>query len=127
MAFRGTQMDQVKDLIANADVRQTSLPRPVGDPRSDFAAQPGPAPGCLRTLFGARNPNVAVHRGYYHAVLSVIDEIGELVDLCSGGDPSWSVCATGHSLGGATSTIFAYLFATRKCGPAPSSPRLAKA
>ena len=121
VAFRGTQLDQVKDIIANADVRQTSLPHPVGDPRADYAAQPGPAPGCLRTLLGARNPNVAVHRGYYHAVLSVLDEIGDLVDMCTGGDASWSVCATGHSLGGATSTVFAYLFATRKCELALSS------
>jgi len=38
-----------------------------------------------------------------------------LVDLCTGGDASWRVYVTGHSLGGALATLAAYTLVNRKC------------
>jgi hypothetical protein len=115
VAFRGTEMDKLKDLMTNADIRLAELGKAEGEPVRDTAVRgKPPQPSFLQRWFGSRRSGASVHSGYKRAVGSVIDEVGELVDMITGGDPSWRVCTTGHSLGGATSTVFAYLFATRR-------------
>jgi hypothetical protein len=119
IAFRGTQMSKFKDLITNADMRLAELGTPEGEPSAGglFSSPKPPRPSFVQSCFGSKVAHAAVHNGYKRAVESVIDEVGELVDMITGGDPLWRVCTTGHSLGGATSTVFAYLFATRRFDP----------
>ena len=134
VAFRGTQPTKGKDIVTNLDIRPFDLPpahsmRTVATPpgsRSDnnpqAAASERPLPpSCLRRcVCGARSTEAAVHRGFHKSVASILPRIEELLDLCTGGDPTWRVCATGHSLGAALATICAYELATRNgCDTVP--------
>lgn len=64
-----------------------------------------------------------VHQGFNAAVHTVLPTIKGLVDTATGGDKSWRIYVTGHSLGAALATIAAYRLATRcECAPLPSRP-----
>jgi Lipase (class 3) len=59
----------------------------------------------------------AAHTGFYGAWQLVRDRVLRLIEMCTGGDPSWKVYVTGHSQGGAVATFCAYELGRNQCAP----------
>lgn len=111
LAFRGTQLGEIKDIVTNIDVRPLDLPDPsLPEPSLERSRPPSFA---VRFCCGAPDANITVHRGFHGSVVTILPRIEELIDLVSGGDASWGVCITGHSLGAALATVCAFKLATR--------------
>jgi hypothetical protein len=94
IAFRGTEQTQLKDLMTDAML----LPTRVEYDESRLIKSNEP----LTDL------GVWVHSGFFKSYMSIQSEILSIVKTITGQSNEWSVFCTGHSLGGALSTICAY-------------------
>lgn len=128
LAFRGTQLDTLTDALTDIKVRQVSLDSVPGQSRESteamMAVEEAAAPSLMERIFGPGEEEAKVHRGFNAASLSVLPTLERLIDGITGGDASWTVYTTGHSLGAALSTLTAYRLRTRtKCALLPADSR----
>jgi hypothetical protein len=136
IAFRGTEQVKIKDILTDLSVSPVTLDPEgagvsaarAGAPASASSAADGAA-GALGALLGgarallggalgggkgaaateAEPPRAWVHSGFERAYRSVRVAVVELVDAAVGADAEpWTVYVTGHSLGGALSTLCAH-------------------
>jgi hypothetical protein len=107
VAFRGTESSQWKDLLTDAVLWPYSF-----DPKRDTQEGSAAIPNLMEVL---KAPTA--HWGFITGWRSVAPQILSLVHACTGGDRSWRVTMTGHSLGGALATISAHVFSQRPCAP----------
>ena len=118
LAFRGTQLTTLVDALTDIKIRQVSLDSVPGQSRERteamMAVETAAAPSLMERIFGPGEEEPKVHRGFNAAALSVLPTLQRLVDACTGGDASWTVYTTGHSLGAAVGTLTAYRLRTRQ-------------
>ena len=128
LAFRGTEISKLVDYVTDLKFRQVSLDSDPGKSRQETEAAMATEEsqtGLLELFWGPEVDTPMVHRGFNAASMSVLPTLYRLVDGITGGDAAWTVITTGHSLGGALSTLAAYRLRTRlpaEC--APQSVRL---
>jgi len=70
-------------------------------------------------LYASEHDEVWVHKGFLMAYQSVAGSLLELAEEVMEGDEQWTVYATGHSMGGALATLFAYEVAQHDFRKAP--------
>ena len=93
VAFRGTEQTQWKDLLTDVKVMPTTLN----------------AEGVTTMNLFANNSEVMVHNGFLTAYQSVRNVIfSQIKGIVTADENHWSIYVTGHSLGGALATLFAY-------------------
>lgn len=131
VAYRGTESSRLKDVLTDLQLNPTSL-----DPEGSAQASNDSPIGAMVKGFGAmlkgfqdkeNDGDMAItdenkpegemwaHSGFYNAYKAVQAEVIQIVDAITAGEgKEWSIFVTGHSLGGALSTLGAYEFATRR-------------
>lgn len=137
IAFRGTEQTKWKDILTDVSLVPASMgPEGVYDlQKTDISAvaskgleafwgaltqagtDVGTAAkrGVLSALQSEEQEPEWVHAGFYKAYRSVRGDIFKLVDtLLAGEKEQWTLLVTGHSLGGALSTLCAYDLARRQ-------------
>ena len=131
VAFRGTESSRLKDVLTDLELTPTSL-----DPEGGVEASNDSPMGAVVKGLGAMFKGIAkkendgdapitdenkpegemwTHSGFYKAYKAVQAEVMQVVDAITAGEgKEWSIFVTGHSLGGALSTLGAYELATRR-------------
>ena len=101
VAFRGTEQTEWRDVLSDLNLLPTNIQYDEGRLQR-----------CDSTL---DDNEIWVHRGFLDAFLSVAAEVRELViDQIANRDPGqWTLVTTGHSLGGALSTLAAFELASK--------------
>lgn len=96
VAFRGTEQTEFKDLLTDASL----IP-------SRIAAEDGTLAPSNQSMDEQSDP--WVHSGFLRGYLSVASEVKEIVQQIVGQERNrWEILFTGHSLGGALTTLCAY-------------------
>ncbi|KAI8110030.1 hypothetical protein M9435_001710 [Picochlorum sp. BPE23] len=96
VAFRGTEQTEFKDLLTDASL----IP-------SRIAAEDGRLAPSNQSMDEQSDP--WVHSGFLRGYLSVASEVKEIVQQIVGQERNrWEILFTGHSLGGALTTLCAY-------------------
>lgn len=97
VAFRGTEVGQLKDIF------------------TDLKFLPGRLTATMRSTKYQMKPTEALldkkillHSGFRDAYESIRDAVLRIVYDITGWDSKWTVCTTGHSLGGALATICSF-------------------
>lgn len=143
VAFRGTEQDRFQDVLTDLDLTPAALdPEGVGVEIGDGEGGGGVAAALLTGLAtvaaGLRSADTDLrevaatgvraaadaaaqqatpwaHSGFLKAYRAVRVEVLQLLDLMVAGEPAaWTIYVTGHSLGGALSTLGALELATRR-------------
>jgi Lipase (class 3)/C2 domain len=133
VAFRGTESSRLKDVLTDLQLNPTSL-----DPEGGVETSNDSPMGAMVKGFGAMLKGIRkgendgdkaisgqdedkpegemwAHSGFYKAYKAVQAEVIQIVDAITAGEAKeWSIFVTGHSLGGALSTLGAYELATRR-------------
>lgn len=108
VAFRGTETNEFKDLVTDASCLPAQISAAM---RSDrYALKP------TKPLLDGR---IKLHIGFRNAYESVRESVLRIVYDITGWNDSWTVCTTGHSLGGALATICAFELRNRRLTTAP--------
>ena len=100
VAFRGTEQTEWKDVLSDLNLLPTNVWYEEGRlQKSDSTMD---------------DNEIWVHRGFFDAFMSIAAEVREVVGLIASNEPGeWTLCTTGHSLGGALSTLAAYELASK--------------
>jgi hypothetical protein len=101
VAFRGTEQSEWKDILSDLNLVPTNISYDEG--RIEISSST------------VDDESIWVHRGFLDAYCSVAAEIREiLLQVIGGTSPGqWTVFTTGHSLGGALSTLAAFELAAK--------------
>lgn len=94
VSFRGTESEFLKDIITDIRIIKQELPPPEDTNDVDIEI----------------DGSVRVHRGFLAALRSVAPKVKEILAhaIPQEQDSGWTVSVTGHSLGAALATLFAY-------------------
>lgn len=103
IAFRGTEPSKWKDVFTDSNVTRTAL----DIERSEKLSMVG------QKLFSDPNHTLYVHKGFYSAYKSVNQTTFAVLESMIGNGEGWTVYTTGHSLGGALSTLCTFELASR--------------
>jgi len=103
VAFRGTEVAQLKDIFT--DLKFWAC-QPTASMKSNRYAMKPTESLVAKRLF--------LHCGFRDAYDSIRESILRIVYDITGWSNEWTVCATGHSLGGALATICAFEFTHRQ-------------
>lgn len=96
VSFRGTEQTQWKDLITDANLFPTGITYEDGIMRMSKDSK-------------VNDNSIWVHSGFLKAYICIQKEIAEVISqIVKGSDDRWTCFVTGHSLGGALSTLCAY-------------------
>jgi hypothetical protein len=141
VAFRGTEMTKIQDILTDMSLVPSALDvegegglgiedaaTATGGELDNFRNTFWGQAANVRALFSRRDTHVEdeakmpewVHAGFLQAWKSIRAEICDLVDTALKGESeSWTLFVTGHSLGGALSTLCAYDLARRPASAWP--------
>ena len=103
VAFRGTETSEFKDIATDA----SCLPAQCSAAMRSDRYVPKPT----KTLLDGR---IKLHTGFRNAYESIRESVLRIVYDITGWNESWTVCVTGHSLGGALATICAFELRNRR-------------
>lgn len=101
VAFRGTEAARFKDVINDFRFIPSKIRWKTGE---DCA---------LKLTSRVQSPTIRVHHGFKSCYNSVWSTVMELVYDVTEWSEDWTICVTGHSLGGAIATLCAFEFANR--------------
>lgn len=107
VAFRGTETNKLQDILADLRAVPSSLTAHMSSAR--YAMKP-----TEKYL----DKDIKLHAGFMNAYNTIRESVLRVVYDLTKWDKQWTVCITGHSLGGALATICAFEFANRKLTPA---------
>eukprot|EP00210_Caulerpa_lentillifera_P002848 g2722.t1 len=102
LAFRGTEVGELADILADADVR------------SDEVDDLGKDIWTIKPNEYLNEKGVTVHRGFLNAYRAVRETIIETMHTISCWEDDWVFLVTGHSLGGALAVLAAYELTNRR-------------
>lgn len=102
VAFRGTETSSFKDLISDFRFMTSKLQWRTGN---ECKLQMTPI---------AQTPTIRFHDGFKRCYDSIWETVMELVYDITKWNADWTICVTGHSLGGAVATLCAFEFANRR-------------
>lgn len=108
VAFRGTEINQLKDLYTDLNCFPGRLTGPMLSARYQ-----------IKPTEILNNKRIRLHSGFRDAYESVRESVLRIVYDITSWDDSWTVCLTGHSLGGALATICAFEISHRVYGLDP--------
>eukprot|EP00210_Caulerpa_lentillifera_P003466 g3308.t1 len=101
VAFRGTEANRFKDVINDFRFIPSKIRWKTGE-------------DCVLKLSSdAQVPTIRVHHGFKNCYNSIWSTVLELVYDITEWSKDWTICVTGHSLGGAIATLCAFEFANR--------------
>ena len=92
----------MEDILANFSMSSSNLGDMVGDRYT------------IKPTTALQTDGIRAHEGYLNCYTSIREDILQLIHDITRWDPSWSITVTGHSLGGALSTLAAFEFANRR-------------
>lgn len=116
VAFRGTETNKLQDVLADLNAIPSALT--VNMSSDKYAMKP--TPEYLDT-------DIRLHAGFMRAYNSIRESILRVIYDLTGWEEKWTVCITGHSLGGALATICAFECANRRFTPPLTAWQNAKA
>lgn len=105
IAFRGTEQVKIKDLATDANIQFSSF---------DIERT---GPNFFSHFFSSQSnttESIKVHKGFLDAYDSIKGRLFKVIDNIINGSSEWTICLTGHSLGGSLATLCAYELMTQK-------------
>lgn len=103
VAFRGTEINSLKDLCTDLKCIPGRLTGPMLSARYQ-----------MKPTEILSDKRIRLHSGFRDAYESIRESVLRIVYDITGWDDNWTVCVTGHSLGGALATICAFEIKNRE-------------